>query len=54
MPFARRGLLTATLGTDIVYDAKYGSERSVDPQAAIRAEAYAHRATTMRIATSHS
>lgn len=45
VPFARRGLLTATLGTDVVYYAKYGSERSVDPQAAVRAEAYAHRVT---------
>jgi Putative beta-barrel porin 2 len=42
---ARRGLLKAKLGTDLVYYATYRSQRSVDPQAVIRAEAYAHRLT---------
>lgn len=45
IPMARRGLIKATLGTDVVYYAQYDSERSVDPQAVVRAEAYAHRLT---------
>jgi hypothetical protein len=45
IPLARRGLVKATLGADLVYYATYASERSVDPQAVIRAEAYAHRVT---------
>jgi hypothetical protein len=43
--FARRGLLKAMLGADVVYYATYDSERSVDPQATLRAEAYANRLT---------
>ncbi len=45
IPVARRGLFKATLGTDVVYYRKYASERSLDPQAVVRAEAYAHRLT---------
>ena len=32
MPFARRALITTTVATDLVWYAKYDSERSVDPQ----------------------
>ncbi len=42
---ARRGLVTATLGVDAVYYATYDSERSLDPKAVVRAEAYAQRLT---------
>ena len=45
VPVARRGLLTARLGTDLVYFARYSSERSVDPFAMIRGELYARRVT---------
>src|SRR5258708_37151597 len=45
VPFARRALVKVTLGSDVVYYAQYVSERSVDPQAVGRAEAYAHRLT---------
>jgi hypothetical protein len=43
--FARRGLLKATVGSDLVYYQKYASERSVDPAVRVRGEAYAHRLT---------
>jgi hypothetical protein len=45
VPFARRGLLKATLGADAVYYAQYATERSIDPQAVVRAEGYVHRVT---------
>jgi Putative beta-barrel porin 2 len=45
VPMARRGLVKAELGTDLVYYAQYASQRSVDPQAVVRAEAYAQRLT---------
>lgn len=45
VPLARRGLLRMTVGTDIVYYAKYDSERSVDPRGTIRLEGYANRVT---------
>jgi hypothetical protein len=45
VPMARRGLLRTTLGTDVVYYAKYDSERSIDPQVTVRGEAYAQRLT---------
>ena len=45
LPFARRGLLTTTVGTDLVYYAQFASERSIDPLVRIRGEAYAHRLT---------
>src|SRR3954465_4857098 len=43
--FARRALLTTTVGSDLVYYQKYASERSVDPAVSVRGEAYAHRLT---------
>jgi hypothetical protein len=43
--FARRGLLTTTVGSDLVYYQKYSSERSIDPAVRVRGEAYAHRLT---------
>jgi hypothetical protein len=43
--FARRGLLKATVGSDLVYYQKYDTERSINPLARVRAEAYAHRLT---------
>ena len=45
MPVARKALFTAVLATDLVWYAKYSSERSVDPQATVRAEGYLHRLT---------
>ena len=45
VPLARRGLFKATLGTDVVYFRRYATERSLDPQAVVRVEAYAHRVT---------
>jgi hypothetical protein len=45
VPFARRGLLTTRLGSDLVYFAHYSSERSVDPFAVVRGEMYARRLT---------
>jgi Putative beta-barrel porin 2 len=45
VPFAHYGLFRATVGVDLVYFATYVSERSLDPQARVRAEAYAHRFT---------
>ena len=38
VPFGNRALVKSLLGTDLVYYAQYASERSVDPQAAVRAE----------------
>ena len=45
LTFARRGLLKATVGSDLVYYQKYATERSIDPQVKVRGEAYAHRLT---------
>ena len=45
VPFSNRALVKSLLGTDLVYYAQYASERSVDPQAAVRAELYASRLT---------
>lgn len=45
VPLARRGLVKVTFGVDGVYYANYVSERSIDPQLAVRAEAYAQRLT---------
>ncbi len=45
LPFARRGMLKATLGADLVYFANYTSERSVDPLAIVRGEFYTRRVT---------
>jgi len=45
VPFGNRALVKSLLATDLVYYAQYASERSVDPQAAVRAELYANRLT---------
>jgi hypothetical protein len=45
VPFSNRALVKALLGADLVYYAHYTSERSVDPQAAVRAEVYARYLT---------
>jgi len=45
LPFGRRGLLRTTAAVDGVYYAHYESERSLDPQATLRGEAYANRLT---------
>lgn len=45
VPFARRALLKTTVGSDLVYYAKYDTERSINPQVRVRGEAYAHRLT---------
>ena len=45
VPIARRALLRAIVGTDVVYYAEYESERSVDPQVTLRGELYARRLT---------
>jgi hypothetical protein len=45
VPAARRALLSATVATDLVWYAKYDSERSIDPQLRVRAEGYLHRLT---------
>jgi len=45
VPFARRALLTTTVANDLVWYAKYDSERSVNPQFTSRAEIYLHRIT---------
>ncbi len=45
VPVARKALFTAALATDLVWYSKYSTERSVDPQATVRAEAYLHRLT---------
>ena len=42
---ARRALLTAAVATDLVWYNRYETERSVDPQATVRAELYLHRLT---------
>jgi hypothetical protein len=45
LAIARRALLKATVGSDLVYYEKYATERSVNPLVRVRAEAYAHRLT---------
>jgi hypothetical protein len=45
VPFARRALLKATVGSDLVYYATYDTERSLNPALRVRAEGYAHRLT---------
>ena len=45
LPVARRALLKATVGSDLVYYATYDTERSVDPEVRVRAEGYARRLT---------
>ena len=43
LPFARRGSLTTSVGTDIVYYQKYASERSINPDARVRGEVILNR-----------
>jgi hypothetical protein len=45
VPFSNRALVKSLVGTDVVYYAQYASERSIDPQAAVRADIYAQRLT---------
>jgi putative beta-barrel porin BBP2 len=45
VPFARRALFTTTAAADIVWYAKYGTERSVNPQFTARGEVYLNRIT---------
>jgi hypothetical protein len=45
MPFGRRGLLKTSLGADLVYFQRYGSERSINPRAEVRGELYLQRVT---------
>jgi hypothetical protein len=45
IPIARRALITNSVATDIVWYATYGSERSVNPELATRAEVYFNRLT---------
>jgi hypothetical protein len=45
VPVANRALVKSLLATDFVYYAEFASERSIDPQAAVRAEVYASRLT---------
>src|SRR5437763_108923 len=45
LPIAHRGLFRMTAASDLVYFARYASERSIDPQIHARAEAYLQRAT---------
>src|SRR5882762_7196025 len=45
VPLARRALITTTVATDLVWYAKYDTERSVDPQCTGRAEVYVRRLT---------
>jgi hypothetical protein len=45
VPVARRALFQATTGTDLVYYAKYDTERSVDPRLAVKGQVFLHRIT---------
>lgn len=45
VPLGSRAVLRTVLGADLVYFARYHSERSIDPQLSFRAEAYLHRIT---------
>jgi hypothetical protein len=45
VPFARRALLTTTVASELVWYAKYDSERSINPQVAARGEVYLRRFT---------
>jgi hypothetical protein len=42
---ARRALITTSVAADLVWFRTYASERSIDPQASVRAEIYFHRLT---------
>ena len=43
VPVARRALFTTRAATDLVWYAKYDTERSVDPQASVRADIFVRR-----------
>jgi hypothetical protein len=45
VPIVRRALVKATVAGDLMYFARYPSERSVNPQLTLRGEAYANRVT---------
>lgn len=45
LPIARRALVTAKVGIDVVYYKSFGSERSVNPDLQVRAEYYTPRIT---------
>ena len=45
VPFARRALLKTTGAADLVYYARFVSERSINPLATVRGEAYVRRIT---------
>jgi hypothetical protein len=45
VPVARRALVEATLGTDVVYYAHFDKERSLNAQGVVRAEFYLQRVT---------
>ena len=45
LPVARRALLQATVGTDLVWYTSFASERSIDPQVAARAQIFLGRIT---------
>jgi hypothetical protein len=45
LAMARRALITTTVAADLVWYRTYATERSVDPQASVRAEIFLHRLT---------
>jgi hypothetical protein len=45
VPVARRALVQATTASDLVWYAKYDTERSVDPLLAVRGDVFLHRIT---------
>ena len=45
VPIGRKGMVKTVAGADLVYFQQYGTERSVDPHAQVRGEAYLHRVT---------
>jgi hypothetical protein len=45
LPIARRALVTATVGVDLVYFARYANQRSVNPDVTLRASGFLHRIT---------
>lgn len=45
LPVARRGLIKASLATDLVWYREFASERSIDPSLTLRGEAYLRRFT---------
>jgi hypothetical protein len=45
VPMARRALLATTVGSDLVWYARYATERSVNPRVSVRGEVYLNRIT---------